>query len=526
MPTYRNLFNLRKTPQSESVPGKQQVENNAGGYVFAVDDWTRLDRFLILGSDKPTYYASARKLTRENAEAVVRCLKADGQRTVNRIVEISDTGRAPKNDPALFALAMASSPAFADVETRQLAMASLPQVARIGTHLFHFLDYVEGFRGWGRALRTAVANWYNARPVEQVAYQAVKYQQRDGWSHRDALRLSKPVPSSAEHDTLYSWIVGKSTETGIALIDAYEQAKTGDKQTILRLISEHGLTREMVPTEWLNDADVWSALLERMPLTAMVRNLGKMTHVGLLQPMNTAVSDIVSRLRDGEYIHKSRLHPLSILIALTTYSAGKGGLGSLTWSPVPQIIDALDDAFYLSFDNVEPTNKRLMLALDVSGSMEWYQIAGMVGVTPRVASAAMAMVSARVEPSHMFTAFSHQLVDVTISPRQRLDDVVKTVKKIPYGATNCSLPMIQATQNRLKIDAFVIYTDNETWSGDIHPFQALQTYRQKSGIPAKLIVVGMTSSGFSIADPDDGGMLDVVGFDTAAPNVMSEFINS
>ena len=67
-------------------------------------------------------------------------------------------------------------------------------MARIGTHLFHFMEYVEGFRGWGRGLRQAVASWYTARPADELAYQAVKYQQRDGWSHRDALRLAHPQP--------------------------------------------------------------------------------------------------------------------------------------------------------------------------------------------------------------------------------------------------------------------------------------------------------------------------------------------
>jgi len=44
------------------------------------------------------------------------------------------------------------------------------------------------------------------------------------------------------------------------------------------------------------------------------------------------------------------------------------------------------------------------------------------------------------------------------------------------------------------------------------------------GIDAKLVVVGMTATNVTIADPNDKGMLDVVGFDTSAPNVMSEFV--
>jgi hypothetical protein len=40
---------------------------------------------------------------------------------------------------------------------------------------------------------------------------------------------------------------------------------------------------------------------------------------------------------------------------------------------------------------------------------------------------------------------------------------------------------------------------------------------------ARLVVGGMVSNGFSIADPNDPGMLDVVGFDTATPQLISDF---
>ena len=43
------------------------------------------------------------------------------------------------------------------------------------------------------------------------------------------------------------------------------------------------------------------------------------------------------------------------------------------------------------------------------------------------------------------------------------------------------------------------------------------------GIGAKLVVIGMVSNGFTIADPNDAGMLDVVGFDTATPSIITDF---
>jgi 60 kDa SS-A/Ro ribonucleoprotein len=101
---------------------------------------------------------------------------------------------------------------------------------------------------------------------------------------------------------------------------------------------------------------------------------------------------------------------------------------------------------------------------------------------------------------------------------------VKATSDLPFGGTDVALPMLHALETRAEVDAFVVYTDNETWAGAVHPVQALRRYRDRTGIAAKLVVVGMTSTGFTIADPQDGGMLDVVGFDAAAPQLIADFI--
>ena len=111
------------------------------------------------------------------------------------------------------------------------------------------------------------------------------------------------------------------------------------------------------------------------------------------------------------------------------------------------------------------------------------------------------------------------LASAASAARRRCADVTD----LPFGGTDCALPMLYAQAHERDFDAFVVYTDSETWAGDIHPTQALRDYRQASGIDARLVVVGMVSNGFSIADPNDAGMLDVVGFDTATPPLISDF---
>jgi 60 kDa SS-A/Ro ribonucleoprotein len=529
------------TPQSAPIPGAGQVPNSARGFAWAVDRWTRLDRFLVLGIEGGTFYVGERALTVENAAAVAECIAEDGARAVARIVEVSEAGRAPRNDPALFALAMAAG--AGDEATRAAALAALPRVARTGTHLLHWLHYVQAFRGWGRGVRRAVGRWYTDRPARELAYQLLKYPQRDGWSHRDALRLAHPRPESDERRALLARAVSgtlpgdapdtESTRLVRAVAGLHAEAGMEPRRAA-EWVREHRLTREMVPTHLLAHGVVWEALLEGMPLTALIRNLATLTRVGVLAPGSEAAASVAARIADRAALTRARVHPVQVLSALRTYAGGRGVRGGGVWQPAAAVVDALDAAFYLAFGAVEPTGRRMMLALDVSGSMT-APVHGLQGVSCREASAAMALVTAATEPRHFFTAFTaggypsmHRgftsgLTTLALSPRQRLDDVVARVSGLAFGGTDCALPMVEARKHGWKIDVFVVYTDNETWAGAVHPAQALRQYREATGIAAKLVVVAMASNGFTIADPDDAGMLDVVGFDAAAPAVIGQF---
>ena len=66
--SYPRRHGTRRVPQWVPLPG--QVVNSAGGHAWAVDVWTRLRRFLVLGSEGGSYYATESTLTRENARAV------------------------------------------------------------------------------------------------------------------------------------------------------------------------------------------------------------------------------------------------------------------------------------------------------------------------------------------------------------------------------------------------------------------------------------------------------------------------
>jgi len=492
-----------------------------------LDDWARLDRFLVLGSEDGTFHVGDRELTRANAETTIRCIAADGLRTLHRIVAISSTGRAPKNDPAIFSLAMAAK--LGDEPTRRAAYAALPKVCRSGTDLMHFARYAQAFGGWGRGMRRAIGAWFNAMPATELGYQLATHRSCNSWSQRDLLRLAHPRAASPSHDRLFAWTVSgelpgdASADPALALPAALRELRNlTDVHAVATLVRDHQIPHACIPTEWLAKPEVWDALLPAMTMTELLCNLPTMTRVGLVTQASLATHTLVDWLRDPARLAKANVHPLALLGALATYAQGRGARGMGSWLPVTAITSALDAAFYASFRNVDPVGKRMLLALDASGSMTC-GATGIAGLSPRLASAAMALVTAATERDPRFVAFTEQLAELAISPSAKLDEVLAAIDRLPLGGTDCAQPMLWAQKHRVDVDTFVIYTDHETCAGSVHPAQALRAYRDARGIPAKLVVVGMTSPGFSAADPDDAGMLDVVGFDTSTPPVIADF---
>jgi 60 kDa SS-A/Ro ribonucleoprotein len=190
------------------------------------------------------------------------------------------------------------------------------------------------------------------------------------------------------------------------VIWSYERAKraTSEKE-IAKMVSEYKMPWEFIDTKWLNSNLVWEALLENIKPEALTRNLARLTANGFIKDFGGNTKTIVAKLTDEGALQKARLHPFKIFTAMKQYGKGHGDKGSLTWRPNQQIVNALDEAFYLAHKFVEPTNKNILIAIDVSGSMDSNQCAGLP-MTARDVAVAMAMTIAKTEPNHKLVAIS------------------------------------------------------------------------------------------------------------------------
>lgn len=527
---YTNILKQKTTPQSKPIPGKEtkMAKNNAGGYAFVISPLERLKRFLVLGSDSNTYYVGAKKLTHQNIDNIDAALKDTNYSTVvDLVAEYSFSGRVQRNDSCVLALARLWN---TSTEIRRYIVESgaYNRVLRYSTDHFQFQKFVDLLGGtWNRTRRNAVNQWYNRYNVDELQYQIVKYQSREEWSHHDLCVVGHPTMNDQYKNAVIEYAVHGYTDlvqnynNELNLISAYEAIKNAQTvKDVIKIIDHYSLTWEFVPSQWLGDVTVWRALLPNLPPNALVRNLSRLTANGLLKFGNVDCKYVMEKLNGYIDNPKSRLHPGQMLMSWGAYSSGKSP--NLNWNPVQQIVDLLEDGFYRRFQTVTPSNRNFYIGLDVSGSMD--HMMDNLGFNTRTASSALMLQFVKTEPYCYTSAFTDSMVHLPIGKNDSIRTVVQRTSNMRFGRTDCAQPMLDAISKSMNnIDVFMVLTDNETWAGDIHPVQALELYRKKYNPNAKLVVVGMTATEFSIADTNDFGMLDVVGFDAQAPELIQNF---
>lgn len=508
-------------PQTQPIFGRtDMVKNNAGGYVFEVTPQDRLERFLLIGSEGGTYYVGERKLTEENATSIVNYIKTNGLKVVSTIVDFAENNRAPKADAGLFVLALAAT--YGNEDTKIASYAAISKVCHTSTHLFTFLANIQNLRGWSRGLRSGVAKFYTSKTPEKLAYQLVKYRNRAGFTHKDALRLSHPKSNNADSNDLLGYAVGKTSaeDTRNSLVQAFEFAQTFSGEALVEVIREHRLTWEMVPNKQLNNPEVLKALLENMPTTALLRNLNRFSYNGLTESNNSTVKNIVNKFTDKVAVAGSGIHPLNVVNSMLTYASGHGVKGDKSWTPNQNIVDALGTTYELALKALIPTEKNILVAVDISGSMNT-PVGGMQMLASQIANV-LAVTILKSEKNAELVWFDTDLQNPTIGRRSSIEEILKNS---PHGGgTDCAQAFVHALNTKTKYDAILILTDSETWAGRAHGLDLLNKYRNTINKDVVVIEVALAANPSTTLPIDDKNVLRVVGFDASVVDVINSYL--
>lgn len=524
------------TPQRLPIPGREaeMLPNNAGGWGFKLDLWESLNRFLILGSEGGTYYVGEAALTAQNVRVVEAAVAADGPRAVRAAQTVNLDNRAPKVSPSLLVLATALS--MGSPSTQAAARAAIPGMLRTGSHFLEFVSYLNDLGGWGPAKIKAARIWLTTQSTDRLAFQMLKYQQRNGWAMRDALRLLHPPAATPDRASLFDWACGRRGEERLGScpgpIQYFEQmlAMEGTASQKALWGIQNGLPREALPTEALTDREVWQTLLPITPPHALLRNLGRLAAGDLLD--KDGVRLVTDRLRDTDWLRRARVHPFALILAALVYGSGKGVRSGKSWTPDRRILEALDDAFENAFAWANPIHGRHLISKDISGSMGMPAFSGgQVNdspVTAASAASAMAIVLARLSPDSLVIDFSDSYSQVEVRNVTRRT-TVRSLTSTPGGGTDLSVPMRWAGNEQRgpggdPFDSFILLTDNETWAGNRHPTQALGNYREAKNPAAKLVCCSMAANHANIVDSTDPLQLGCAGLDANLPSIVSDFL--
>lgn len=521
-----------ETPQTEPIPGRESemVQGKSGAFVFDGGIWPMVRRCLILGTATDQYYSNKTELTGDFVNVLKQAIEEDPRRVAEEILYASN-GHAINNHAPIFALVLLSM--GSKNEAKQAFRDIFQEVVRTGSHFHEWVSYTKKLRGMGRNMRTVARAWLLREDVKWLAYQMLKYQQRMGVSFRDELRLFKPA-SKGIHNDLFSWATGKleinpewsltqlREEEPLRQIFWYEWLKQNPDQGV-RAVREGGLSHEMVAPICKMNTEVWQALFEEMPIGALLRNLGSLTEIGVIRLDKVQnLNHIESVLTNPDRLKKGRIHPIDVLKALKTYQSG-GSLGksSKTWEPVSRVGDILEAALSLSFETLEPTGKVFLHAIDVSGSMSW-GVVDSVGLKACEIAAVMALSTAKAEQNYVIRGFSTEFKDLGITASDSFLSACKKTQDNNFGGTDAALAYEWALKNKIHVDVFCLWTDNESWAGRWHPTQALAKYRAEVNPNAKAVYTSITASKGTLVDPKDQLSFDFAGFDPAIPKAIQE----
>ncbi|XP_061167890.1 RNA-binding protein RO60-like isoform X1 [Saccostrea echinata] len=277
-----------------------------------------------------------------------------------------------------------------------------------------------------------------------------------------------------------------------------------------------------------------------MSMTALIRNLGKMSNLDMFIQENQQSDEeesfeenlILGKLQNRELILMEKVHPVIFLKAINQYKKGHNSSEKTNWAVLPQICTALENGFYLSFENIRPTGKRFLVAVEISKSMkDDIQVPGTFSLRAIDVAAFMVTLAARTEQHSDFIVFSSETPEpLSIQSIATIEDVIGRIQHIAAttsnSASDASWVFKYAMQEKKRYDAIVIYTDSKSCKGHPHPVEALKMYRKATEKEdVRLVVCNLSCSDMTIGDIEDKLTMTICGFDSHCPQIIMNFVH-
>lgn len=308
-------------------------------------DDQQLDRYLKIGTQGTFFLPGQNKAFQRRNIITILIDNGRGKEAVEAIVRVNREKTYLKREPLLYFLALAAH--SNDAETKKAAYASLNEVCTTPTDLFIFLKHIKILsqftKGWGRALRRGVSSWYNTKDPVVLAELVTRFTHLGRWSHQDVFRMSHIKPENESLNFIVKVMTQgfekakKSIESPsaelkplIAYFMAVELVKhTDDGVASARLIEQHNLKMEHIPSTLLNSKEVWNTLISTFTLEEVLQHLPALARRTFLtipvkgNPVDEVLTSLQSRVMekigDTATLEKDKVSPFVIYEAMRQY---------------------------------------------------------------------------------------------------------------------------------------------------------------------------------------------------------------
>ena len=498
-----------------SAYAQATTTNYEGAPAFDRGDEEALVLTLTTGTFEPTYYASDAQISSAAVALFRKFADTDPHFLAQAIIYARTQGLlrlAPIT--ALAVLSISEHP-----DAKELFRRAFPRVIQTPGDLqdFVLLCRQKTIRGMGKTVTRAADRWLAA----MSEYHAIKYgAESQEMSLHDIYRLTRPR-LSGQANAIARWIVkGEADEMVVPQIAGYERFKrlareqeaepTPEReQEMLHLIEEHRLPWEVVTAQVAGSTAVWTAMLYQMPYMALLRNLNNLIKYGVTKD-DQALAYITATLADPQRVVSSKQLPFRF------YSAVKA-LQKQAGSEVEAIRAAVDVALEQSFANMPDLGARVLIANDISGSMQSNPSARSDMTMAEIAGVFAAAAFKKAEAGEIIS-FDDEAHPRKIRKSERITDIVRKISAI-MGGTNLSAPLEYAFRHNREYDVAIFLTDSESWVDHLTRHRGsldlIREYKQRVNPHLICFFVQLVPYRHAVVPPDEPGCYYLYGWNAS-----------
>ncbi len=469
----KNLFSGQRSIPAGVKP--VDTKNEAGGVAYSFTNEHALAQYALTGTFNGTFYATDEEQMKKALEFAAKC----DPKFVAQVAVYAREHGYMKDMPSFLLAYLAGKKETALMKAVFSRVVDSPKMVR------NFVQMVRsgqlGRKSFGTAPKKLVRKYLDGLTDDQLFRADVG----NSPTLQDIIKMIRPVPRTKERAALYGYLIDKKEAT------FNQSVEEGGKHSVVPMkfaVDEHlvEVAREyedfkrkllaagsdseknkLVPPNVpfllltalpLTD-EHWKTIARRASWHQIRMNLNTFERHGVFKD-SELVKHLADKLADREQIRKARVFPYQ-LFATHSY------LGD----DIPaKLKNAVVDAADMAIDNVPKIEGLVVVAPDISGSMDSAITGTRKGSTSKMTCRQLAALCAaavlRQNSEAILLPFSDDVVSVAGLRLNARDSVLTNAQKLaslPSGGTNCSAPIRHINAKRIKADLIWMVSDNQSW---------------------------------------------------------------